>query len=57
MVTGEQTIATRVLKKLGRLTLTVEFKANVMDALSRAKGRASLIGVLCCLGIAPSSWY
>ena len=58
-VVCEQTIATRVLKKLGKLTLTVGFKADVMDDLSpaTAKGKASLIGVLRSLGIAPSSWY
>ena len=39
--------------------MTVEFKADVMDELSRAKakGKARLIGVLRSLGIAPSSWY
>ena len=39
--------------------MTVEFKADVMDEQSqvKAKGIASLIGVLRCLGIAPSSWY
>ena len=56
-VIGEQTIAVRMLKKLGRLTLTVGFKADVMDALSRAKakGKANLTGVLRCLCIARSS--
>ena len=39
--------------------MTVEFKADVMDELSRAKakGKARLIGVLRSLGIARSSWY
>ena len=42
-VIGEQKIATRVQKKLGRLTLTVEFKADVMDARSQTAKRAILL--------------
>ena len=39
-MTGEQTIAIRVLKILERLKLTVDFITELMDTLSQAKGKA-----------------